>query len=246
MKNDITISELAKLMNVSVHQIRYFEEKGVLQPSYTDSNQYRMYGMEQVYQLAHILMLRKLGVSVQSIKECMISFSADQYRQLLHCSLRDIEVEIQRLMELQHFIHKVLLEQNNFITQSNQYQIKRRDTTYFARWMEVDFHTKPTAKRLAEQTKRIPNLFESDIHYIYDGSNIINMCLETEALSGDFTLPEGNYLSIQSLIHEEDELEQVIEQLYDYADEKSYAIAGPLILIEKSYLFEGNSNPLRT
>lgn len=82
MKSEITISELAKLMNVSVHQIRYFEEKGVLEPAYTDNNQYRMYSIEQVYQLAHILLLRKLGVPVHSIKVCMTSFSFDQYRQL--------------------------------------------------------------------------------------------------------------------------------------------------------------------
>lgn len=47
MKHEITISELAKLMNVSVHQIRYFEEKGVLEPAYTDNNLYRIYGMDQ-------------------------------------------------------------------------------------------------------------------------------------------------------------------------------------------------------
>ncbi len=66
MKSEITISELAKLMNVSVHQIRYFEEKEVLLPAYIDNNQYRMYSMDQVYQLAHILLLRRLGVSVQN------------------------------------------------------------------------------------------------------------------------------------------------------------------------------------
>lgn len=76
MKSEITISELANLMNVSVHQIRYFEEKEVLGPAYTDNNQYRMYGIEQVYQLAHILLLRKMGVSVQSIKNCMTSYTA--------------------------------------------------------------------------------------------------------------------------------------------------------------------------
>ena len=35
MKSEITISELANLMNVSVHPIRYFEEKGVLQAGVT-------------------------------------------------------------------------------------------------------------------------------------------------------------------------------------------------------------------
>lgn len=58
MKQEITISEFAKLMGVSVHQIRYFEEKGILYPSYMDENQYRMYGIEEIYRLSHILLLR--------------------------------------------------------------------------------------------------------------------------------------------------------------------------------------------
>ncbi|NOU92506.1 MerR family transcriptional regulator [Paenibacillus sp. LMG 31456] len=235
MKSEITISELANLMNVSVHQIRYFEEKGVLQPAYTDNNQYRMYGIEQVYQLAHILLLRKLGVSVQSIKICMTSYSVDQYRQLLHYSSREADAELLRLKELQQFIKKVLHEQQNFNSESNQYQIKWRDTTYFESWIEMGSHTMLNAKLLAEQAKRVLNLFETDIHYIYDGSSTITLCLETQG-PGDFSLPEGNYLSMQCLILEDDELEQMIEQLYDYAAAQSYTIAGPLILIERSYL----------
>ncbi|SCW33263.1 DNA-binding transcriptional regulator, MerR family [Paenibacillus tianmuensis] len=238
MKSEITISELAKLMNVSVHQIRYFEEKGVLQPAYTDNNQYRMYGIEQVYQLAHILLLRKLGVPVHSIKEYMTSYSADQYRQLLHHSLREVDAELQRLQELHQFITKVLNEQQSFSLHPNQYQIKRREPTYLTRWMEVDSHTKLNATRLTGQAKRVPNLFESDIHYLYDGSSdgssTVTLCLETQA-PGDFSLPAGDYLSIQSLVDEE-ESEHMIKQFYDYAAAQSYVIAGPLILIEKSYL----------
>ncbi|OAB42135.1 MerR family transcriptional regulator [Paenibacillus glacialis] len=243
MKSEITISELAKLMNVSVHQIRYFEEKGVLGPAYTDNNQYRMYGIGQVYQLAHILLLRKLGMSVQSINDCMTSYSADQYQQLLHHSLREVDAELLRLKELQHFIKKVLHEQQNFNSQSNHYQIKRRDTTYFERWIEMNSNTKVNAKLLAEQAKRVPNLFESDIHYVYDRSSTITLCLETQG-PGDFSLPGGNYLSMQSLIHEDDELEQMIEQLYDYAAAQSYTIAGPLILVERSYLSLFSKNGL--
>lgn len=100
MKNEITISELAKLMNVSVHQIRYFEEKGILQPAYVDHNQYRMYDMDQVYRLAHILLLRKLGMPVQFVKEWITSYSGDQFGQLLHGCLSDIDTELLRLQEL--------------------------------------------------------------------------------------------------------------------------------------------------
>lgn len=243
MKNEITISELAKLMNVSVHQIRYFEEKEVLEPAYTDNNKYRMYGIDQIYQLSHILLLRKLGVSVQSIKDCMTSYSADQYRQLLHHSLREVDAELMRLKELQQFIKKILQEQQNFNSESNHYQIKRRNTTYFVRWIEMDSHTKPHAKLLAEQAKHVPNLYESDIHYIYDHSSTTTLCLETQE-PGDISLPEGNYLSIQSLVKDEDELEQMIERLYDYAAAQSYTLAGPLILIERSYLSLFSKNEL--
>jgi DNA-binding transcriptional MerR regulator len=69
--------------------------------------------MDQIYQLAHILLLRKLEVPVQSIKKCMNSYSADQHRQLLHHSLQDIEAELLRLKELRQFILKVLREQQS-------------------------------------------------------------------------------------------------------------------------------------
>lgn len=243
MKSEITISELAKLMNVSVHQIRYFEEKGVLEPAYTDNNQYRMYGIEQVYQLAHILLLRKLGVPVHSIKVCMTSFSAEQYRQLFQRSLREIEEDLMRLEQLQQFIKKILYEHQNMSLQSRQYQIKRRDITYFACWIEMDSSTKLDAKLLAKQAKRVPNLFESDIHYIYNSSSTISLYIETQAPS-DFSLPGGSYLSMQSLINEENELEHLIEQFYDYAAAQSYVISGPLILIEKSYLSLFSNNKL--
>ena len=243
MKSEITISELAKLMNVSVHQIRYFEEKGVLQPSYTDNNQYRMYDMEQVYQLAHILLLRKLEVPVSSIKECMTSYSGAQYQQLLQSSLRDIEAEMQRLRELQQFIQKVLQEQQNVKNSTSTYQIKRRKPRYFTRWIEMYPQTKLTAKQLVEQQKSIPNLFEMDIHYIDDGSSLSTLCLETQA-PGDFSVPEGDYLSMQCAIQEVDELDQVVEQFYEYAAAHSYVIFGPLIVIEKSYLSLFSNNQL--
>ncbi|NTU18829.1 MerR family transcriptional regulator [Brevibacillus sp. HB1.2] len=243
MKSDITISELARLMNVSVHQIRYFEEKGVLLPAYLDNNQYRMYSMDQVYQLSHILLLRKLGVPVQSIKECMTSYSTDQYGQLLNHSLKEIHAEILRLQELQHFINRVLHEQKNFISHSNDYQIKWRETTYLARWIDMDSQITLNAKLLTEQAKSVPNLFESDLHFIEDNSSTITLYTETEA-PGDFSLPSGNYLSTQRLIHEEDELEQVIEQFYSYAGAQSHVIQGPLILIERSYLSLFSQNQL--
>lgn len=242
IKSEITISELAKLMNVSVHQIRYFEEKGVLQPAYTDTNQYRKYGMDQIYELARILLLRKLEVPVQSIKECMTSYSADQHRQLLHHSLQDIEAELLRLQELRQFILKVLHEQHSYSMQPDQFHIKKRNPTFLTSFIKLDSHTGLNAAVLAEQANPIPNLFESDIHYLYDGSNTVTLYLETQA-PGEVSLPEGEYLTLQCLIQEE-ELEHRIEHFFGYAAAQSIPLLGPLVVIERSYLSLFSPNKL--
>lgn len=234
IKSEITISELAKLMNVSVHQIRYFEEKGVLQPAYTDTNQYRKYGMDQIYELARILLLRKLEVPVQSIKESITSYSSDQHLQLLHHSLQNIEAELLRLQELRQFILKVLQEQQSYSLQPDQFHIKKRKPTFLTSFIQLDSHARLNAAVLAEQANHIPNLFESDIHYLYDGSNAVTLYLETQA-PGDVALPEGEYLTRQCIIQEE-ELEHQIEQFFDYATAQSIPLLGPLVVIERSYL----------
>ncbi|USB35165.1 MerR family transcriptional regulator [Paenibacillus sp. YPG26] len=242
MRSEITISELAKLMNVSVHQIRYFEEKGVLQPAYTDTNQYRKYGMDQVYELARILLLRKLEVPVQSIRECMTSYSADQHRQLLQHSLQDIEAELLRLQELRQFILKVLQEQHNSGLQPGQYQVQKRTRTFLTPFIKLDSSSKLNAALLAEKAGHIPNLFESDIHYLYDGTDTVTLYLEAQT-PGDVSLPEGEYLTLQCLVHEE-ELEPRIEQFFDYAIEQSIPLTGPLIVTERSYLSLFSANKL--
>lgn len=242
IKSEITISELAKLMNVSVHQIRYFEEKGVLQPAYTDTNQYRKYGMDQIYELARILLLRKLEVPVQSIKECMTSYSADQHRQLLHHSLQDIEAELVRLQELQQFILKILHEERSYSLEPNTFHTKKRDHTCLTPLIKLDSHTRLNGALLAEKAGHIPNLFESDIHYLYDGSNTVTLYLESQE-SGDVSLPEGEYLTLQCLVHEE-ELEHQINRFIDYAAAQSIPLMGPLVVIERSYLSLFNRNKL--
>lgn len=235
MKNEITISELANLMNVSVHQIRYFEEKGVLLPAYIDNNQYRMYGIDQVYRLSHILLLRRLGVPVSSIKDCIDCYSPDQHRQLLHRTLEEVDAELRRLHELRQFIDKVLDEQMSFSQQSAEYEVKQRDTTYLARWLEIEPHVRLQARRLTEQADRVPNLFESDIYYLHDGSGATILYIETQK-PGDLCLPGGSYLTKQALVSEEAELDRLIGQFYNDAAAQSHMLTGPLVLVEKSYL----------
>lgn len=235
MKSEITISELARLMRVSVHQIRYFEEKGILQPAYVDSNQYRMYGMDQVYRLAHILLLRKLGLSVQAIGGSIDSCSPDQLQLELRHSLNELDTEIARLQELRQFTVKMLQGHQQLGMLSGSYRLVQRAPANLTRWAELNSSMQLTARQLADRAKPVPDLFESDIHYVAAGPDSFAVCLETDA-SGDLVLPEGEYLTALQWIGEEDELQQAIEDFYEYAARQSLTLDGPLILIERSYL----------
>lgn len=252
MKDEITISELAKLMQVSVHQIRYFEEKGILMPAYIADNQYRMYGIDEIYQLAHILLLRKMGLSVQVIKECFMGLSSVQMRSLFSQALSDTEAAIAQLIDTKSFITRLLQEQESLDDKKNEaehealYSIVHREEMALSLWFRMQEPATLNAKLLTQQQGKVPNLFEADIHYVYDQSgsvgiytpsNQANYNQESDNIaSGDLVLPLGTYLSRQLSVTNEMELDEHISQFYALVTHQGYDEDVPLIIVEKSYL----------
>jgi len=236
LKKEITISEFAKLMGVSVHQIRYFEEKGVLFPSYIDENQYRMYGINEIYRLAHILLLRKVGLPVKAIREWSEEGTPDDMQKLLVQSVSKIEAEIDRLRSLSGFIRKVLDENERYGQENASFQVIQRNQLVLSSWFETDMESELDARMLAQQRDTLPELLEADIHYLYEGNHCVLLCTEVHDMEGDMVLPAGKYLSYCFSIQDDEELEQHFNQFQAYADGNSLFLTGPRILVEKSYL----------
>ncbi|SEI73172.1 helix-turn-helix domain-containing protein [Paenibacillus polymyxa] len=244
MKKYITISQLAQLMNVSVHQLRYFEEKGILYPLYTDENQYRMYGLHEIYQLSHILMLRKLNIPVGQIEECMTSYTADDYNQLLEHSLQKVQDEIANLKLLEQFIHKVLKEHHTLTQQNNEYRLKLQGTRHLKLWFALESDQELTARNLFEQRPAPPQLFENDLHYLSD-SGQVKLYYETTSGTADYILEEGTYLYKHFSATEDAEIEHQVQQLEHYATQHQYECLSKIIVVEKSYLSIFDSNELQ-
>lgn len=61
------IGEAAKETGLSVSNIRFYEKKGLLSPKRREESQYREYGPEDVRRLKEIVLLRKMGLPVESI-----------------------------------------------------------------------------------------------------------------------------------------------------------------------------------
>ena len=236
MKQEVTISEFARLMGVSVHQIRYFEEKGVLYPSYVDENQYRMYGIEEIYRLSHIMLLRKAGLSVQAIRDWSAQGTPDDMKQLLEQSVTRIEEEMHKLRTLSDLIVKVLDENEQYGLKIPSFQRVQRESFALASWFETDIETELNARMLSEQRHTLPELFEADIHYIYEGGSRVKLCSQAQDSAGDIVLQAGEYLSYRFSIQGEEGLEQHTAQFQSFADRNELMLTMPRILVEKSYL----------
>ncbi len=61
------ISDVARMAGVSSRTLRHYEERGLLSPAFTGANGYRFYGMEELLRLQRILLLRRLGLGLDSI-----------------------------------------------------------------------------------------------------------------------------------------------------------------------------------
>ncbi|WP_340030383.1 MerR family transcriptional regulator [Paenibacillus sp. FSL K6-1122] len=237
MSDEITISELAKLMKVSVHQIRYFEEKGVLHPAYIAENQYRMYGVDEIYRLSHILLLRKMGLSVQMIKECLSNLTTIQITSLFRQALADTEAAITQLQQTKHLISKLLQEKDHIPRDEEQvtYSIVTREEVHLSLWFHMEAQGYLHARRLIQHNGNIPDLFEADILYAYDETDTLGIYTQKEG-ANDLVLPRGKYLSRHVYVQTEAELKEHINEFYAYAEHQGYPYHGPLIMVEKSYL----------
>lgn len=66
-----SISEVAKLSKVSSRTLRHYDALGLLRPAYTGHNGYRFYEQEQLRRLQRILLLRELGLGLETVAEVL-------------------------------------------------------------------------------------------------------------------------------------------------------------------------------
>ena len=235
MKKDITIGEFANLMDVSTHQIRYFEEKGVLFPSYIDKNGYRMYGVEQIYILSHILLLRRLNISVSDIKKQFTTFLPEDYMDTLEKSVVEIEKKIEELQILKDATAKIIKKAKSNEKYINSFTIKNLPERYLSLIKKADLTFSFNARNiynLLYKSNKISNVYRNDFITLIDENNL-HISIESNN-PRDYILKEGSYLSYQFLIKEEKELDSMIEHFFEYARKNKITLTGYLLEIENS------------
>lgn len=88
----LKIGDFSKLTHVSVRMLRYYDNQGLLKPSYIDPvTSYRMYSADQVPELQKIILLRDLNFGVAETMQLLQNWNNSYLTQSLHDKIRDIE-----------------------------------------------------------------------------------------------------------------------------------------------------------
>lgn len=101
-----SIGEVAKLTNISIQTLRYYDQIDLFKPSYVDpKTNYRYYRDSQFYHLDIIKSLKYIGVSLDEIKAAQ-SLTPQGLLTFLQQQEQVIEQRMSRLQEIQQTLYK--------------------------------------------------------------------------------------------------------------------------------------------
>ena len=115
MKKDnlYTIGDVAKLMNISIYTLRYYDQIDLFKPAFTDpKTNYRYYEDTQLFQLDWIKSLRSIGTPLEKIHETYQISTAEQ----LHFLDEQEQVVNEQLSELTA-VQKNIAQVRQYLTQ---------------------------------------------------------------------------------------------------------------------------------
>lgn len=238
MREEFTIGEIAKSLNISTHQIRYYEEKGVINPKKDEENGYRLYGLNEVYKLAHILLLRKLNISVPEIRKCFKNHSNEQFFELLQESSKKLDQQIQELMVLKEQTNEILNQYSDYKKNENKYIVKSFEERFLKELFTITYDQDISEREILNNLfKESKDIIEQDIVELYDKKKV-TFCVKTAPVGGkrNIILKEGQYLCYNFITNDEDDFEYKINGFIEHAKKAKLKIKGRIIVIESTMI----------
>lgn len=105
-----SVSEVSKLTQVSVRTLHYYDEKGILIPSYVSDTGYRYYSDEDINKLRLISVFKELGLTLNEINQIMRDNDYDEKKV--------IETQRQMLVLKRDRLNHIIEQ----LSENNQYQ----------------------------------------------------------------------------------------------------------------------------
>ncbi len=205
---------MAKLHNMTLKTLRYYDEIDLLKPIYTDENNgYRYYSTEQFEQLNTIHYLKELGFSLKEIKGHLDHRNIEGFLILLEEQKRLTEEKIKKLEQINsRFQNRIKdIKRARAIKELDVPFIKRMEERRIVRLMErisSEPELEVSLRQLESQSNRSSSIFIGGVGLTLSINNIVNnkfneynsifILIEEDDIQSPLvaTIPEGMYVCI--------------------------------------------------
>ncbi|QIB69330.1 MerR family transcriptional regulator [Aminipila butyrica] len=244
MKDKFLIGELSKLFNISTDTLRYYDKINLLKPEYDEKNDYRYYSIRNFFKLSRILFLKNLDISLGEIKKYMGNKNTNNLLCLLKKKEEEIDIKMNKLVNLKNKIQTKLELFENIEGQLNQITIKKIPQRVGAfidmNDVESDYEIKQTLKQNEKYLKISSWLSEGQIYTSLSKENmdkgILNKFryfIEIVPIDAEFSkqltiMPENEYVCMAFLGPYRD-MGKHYQLLIRWIEENGYQIAGDSI-----------------
>lgn len=210
MENLLSIGEVAKIRNINVQSLRYYEKLGVLIPAYTNPETgYRYYSLEQIMILDTIILCVDLGIPLKDLKNYVDAEDQLEFERLLRDGRKLATQKIKKIESNLNSIDRTL--QHIHAQKSFQGREGYYTRLIFERYVvtvpcEPKMSAKTYEKKLSQlfylaKEKNLQASFPHGIIFTYQNGQCTGSQMFLEVLPHPSDpvqkLEEGNYLCVQ-------------------------------------------------
>ena len=212
MNNLLSIGELAKLRNVNVQSLRYYEKLGILVPAYINpENGYRYYSLDQIMILDTVILCIDLGIPLKDLKNYVNDEGELEFEHLLKDGKKLAKEKIRKIESNIDSINRTLQHinaQKTFQGREGYYSRYIFERYYISIPCETIMNAKEYEKNLNHlfsiaKDQNLQASFPHGIISTYCDGQFIESNMFLEVLPDDSsivqTLSTGNYLCFQEL-----------------------------------------------
>lgn len=226
MQKFFTISQTARIGNVTTETLRHYDRIGLLKPCKTDRwTSYRYYSEKEIVRLNTICALRCMGMSLHEIKEILELDDFAKIIGLLEQAEKNADNKITEIKYAQSKIRRARLfyeSKSNNNAQKGIFITKMPKRTIL---LSEDLH-EPSLENLwnyhrhfyaqVGDNRRDEFLFEdlAGIYETHGESHLFAVCTQYSQINGLISLPEGKYLCADCT---EENRKSVLLKLYETA-----------------------------
>lgn len=125
MKKRYLIGEVCKLFNTTRDTLRYYENKGLVNPSKDEENGYRYYDVEDLNSLTDIFSFKKLKLPLDNIKKAVKNSTPEDILDIINQKEKHLQEEMSKIKELQKTLHFMKSNVESCINNLNKLEVRQ-------------------------------------------------------------------------------------------------------------------------